>query len=120
MSVEIDLAGAIKDEDVFTKIYDQNLWYAGSGYGSNPAQAEPYLEKLQGFFDNHEFKTIIDLGCGDWRLMERIDIPDAISYNSIIKFFVFAINIGFKGQIFALQGVYVYVFSPYAPKLRMY
>lgn len=69
-----------KDELIFTKIYDKNLWGGGSGSGSDPANAKPYLELLQEYFDNPDYKTISDLGCGDWRLMSTINIPAFKTY----------------------------------------
>ncbi len=66
----------------FSKIYQSNEW-GKSGPGSDPANAVPYLQILQQFFDDERFHTIVDLGSGDWRLMEKINIPS----NKIYKGF---------------------------------
>ncbi|XVN42451.1 MAG: class I SAM-dependent methyltransferase [Candidatus Rickettsia vulgarisii] len=65
------------EEQIFTKIYDQNLWGSGSGPGSNPINAEPYLKLLQSYLDDPKFVSIVDLGCGDWQLMKTLRIPDS-------------------------------------------
>lgn len=70
----------LPEELVFTKIYDQILWGGGSGFGSNPIYAQPYLKLLQSYLDDPKFKSIIDLGCGDWQLMRELKIPDTKIY----------------------------------------
>ncbi|MEK6734694.1 MAG: hypothetical protein AABY27_06305 [Pseudomonadota bacterium] len=59
-------------EQRFSKIYQTNEW-GKSGPGSDPENAKPYLEILQNFFNDPRFYTIVDLGSGDWRLMEVIN-----------------------------------------------
>ena len=68
------------EAQVFTEIYDKNLWNEGSGPGSDPQNAEPYLQFLQTYFNNADIHSIFDLGCGDWRLMDTITIPDSKIY----------------------------------------
>lgn len=70
-------------ELTFSTIYDLDIWTEGSGPGSNPAYAKPYLDLLQIYFDDPKFHTIFDFGCGDWQLMSQIKIPD----NKIYKGF---------------------------------
>jgi SAM-dependent methyltransferase len=65
-----------REAEIFTKIYDENFWGGGSGKGSDPKNAGPYLELLQSYLDDPKINSIIDLGCGDWRLMETLKIPD--------------------------------------------
>lgn len=64
----------------FTEIYSKNYWHKGSGYGSLPANAKPYLTILQDAFNNPDYKTYYDLGCGDWQLMSTINIPTDKQY----------------------------------------
>ncbi|WP_106874616.1 class I SAM-dependent methyltransferase [Candidatus Phycorickettsia trachydisci] len=68
------------DKHIFSDIYKNDTWCGGSGSGSVPKNAMPYLELLQKFFNDKRFNTIVDLGCGDWQLMERIIIPRKKSY----------------------------------------
>lgn len=46
------------------------------GSGSDPENAKNYLNILQEYFNDPRFNTIVDLGSGDWRLMEKINIPN--------------------------------------------
>ena len=72
------------DKERFTKIYDIVYWgnkNHTSGWGSVRKNAIPYLEYLQNFIDTKEgIKTIVDLGCGNWELMQHINIPQHINY----------------------------------------
>lgn len=34
------------------------------------------MELLQVYFNDPKIKTVFDLGCGDWRLMSAINVPD--------------------------------------------
>lgn len=72
---------AKNEQFVFTRIYENHLWGDGSGPGSVPANAEPYLQILQEYIDSPKIHTIVDLGCGDWRLMEKIKFPESKTYN---------------------------------------
>lgn len=66
-------------EYIFSQIYKNNHW-GQSGPGSDPANAAPYLRILQDVFNDDRFTTIVDLGSGDWRLMETIYIPGNKNY----------------------------------------
>lgn len=66
---------------VFSKIYSSNVWGKGSGIGSDPENAKPYLKLLQQYINDDRFHTIIDLGCGDWQIMQHINIPDNKIYH---------------------------------------
>jgi hypothetical protein len=65
-----------EEEKVFSRIYKEGIWGGGSGPGSSPQHAGPYLELLQTYFNDPNIKTIFDLGCGDWQLMNTIQVPD--------------------------------------------
>jgi len=71
------------DSYIFTNIYKTKLWGEGSGNGSDPNNAAPYLKILQSYFDNPKIKTVLDLGSGDWRLMKEINIPSDKFYKGI-------------------------------------
>jgi hypothetical protein len=64
------------EKEAFEKVYRERLWGEGSGIGSNPENALPFLKLLQSLLRDPKYKTIVDLGCGDWRLMETLQIPD--------------------------------------------
>lgn len=68
------------EAQVFTEIYDKNIWGGGSGVGSDPQQAHVYLHFLQNYLNDPAMQSILDLGCGDWRLMSTLTIPDSKVY----------------------------------------
>jgi SAM-dependent methyltransferase len=70
----LDLFANRKDvQGVFTTIYDRAVWGRGSGGGSNPKNAQPYLRFLRKFLRKNRIRSVVDLGCGDWRLSQNID-----------------------------------------------
>ena len=64
------------EAQAFTEIYDKNIWGGGSGAGSDPQQAQVYLHFLQKYLNDPAMQSILDLGCGDWRLMSTLTIPE--------------------------------------------
>jgi len=68
------------DYSTFSAIYEGNIWTEGSGPGSNPKNATAYLTILQDFFNDPKIKTYYDLGCGDWQLMELVNMPPNKEY----------------------------------------
>ena len=69
------------DKEVFTKIYDVNMWGGkGSGIGAIKENAIPFLTYLQHFIDSNHITSIVDIGCGDWELMKHINIPLSANY----------------------------------------
>jgi 2-polyprenyl-3-methyl-5-hydroxy-6-metoxy-1,4-benzoquinol methylase len=71
--------------DVFSEIYAQKQWgdeqddNFNSGTGSSAAYTSRYCELIDCFIQNHKVQTVVDLGCGDFRVASRIARP-AISY----------------------------------------
>lgn len=61
--------------EAFIEIYEKNLWGVGSGPGSDPKNAEPYLNLLSQYLNASDIHSIFDLGCGDWRLMSTLTVP---------------------------------------------
>ena len=67
-----DLGGdAMKRE--FEYIYDHNSWGYGSGEGSLPVHARPYVAFLQKFLRKRRIESVVDFGCGDWQFSQLID-----------------------------------------------
>lgn len=79
-----------KHSDAFEGVYRRNVWSEGdestykldyySGSGSIPKNVPMYLKLLQDIFNDNRFMTIVDLGCGDFKLMEKISVPPKKSY----------------------------------------
>jgi hypothetical protein len=59
-----------KTKQIFTEIYNKNLWNGGSGPGSNPENILTYITFLQKFLHSNNITSILDLGCGDWQYMK--------------------------------------------------
>lgn len=66
--------------DIFTKIYERDKWTNGSGPGSVPDNATPYMLVLQKFLDRSDIQSIVDLGCGDWQMMKHITLAEGKNY----------------------------------------
>lgn len=59
-------------KEIFTEIYDNNVW-GGSGGGSSPENTVEYRAFLQKFLKDYDIKTVVDFGCGDWSFSHLID-----------------------------------------------
>ena len=64
-------------QDVFTNVYTKGMWGGDpgtffSGPGSNEEAAKPYADFVIRFMTEHNVKSVVDLGCGDFRVGRRI------------------------------------------------
>ncbi len=59
-------------KEIFTEIYDKNVW-GGSGGGSSPENTVEYRKLLQKFLKDRNIKSVVDYGCGDWSFSHMID-----------------------------------------------
>jgi len=57
----------------FETIYATDEWGQGSGEGSYPVHTRGYIRFLQRFIKQHNIKSVVDLGCGDWQFSRFID-----------------------------------------------
>jgi hypothetical protein len=73
-------------KEVFTEIYAENVWNGRkphadedfpfySGPGSGEIAARPYVDCVNTFIAAHRVQTVVDLGCGDFRIGSRIAKP---------------------------------------------
>jgi SAM-dependent methyltransferase len=75
-------------KEVFTEIYAKHLWgaegamnfYSGPGSGSSAAQ--PYSEFVKRFIVSHHIDSVVDLGCGDFRVGSLI-APSCTRYTGV-------------------------------------
>lgn len=72
-------------EDVFTDIYLQGKWGKGdtpffSGTGSIEETYRPYIQFMQDFIRKHQIKTVVDLGCGDFRVGRHLAQQPDLNY----------------------------------------
>lgn len=55
---------------VFERIYRDKVWGEGSGPGSDPVAAKPYLDYLRKLIAEKQIKHVVDVGCGDRRIYD--------------------------------------------------
>jgi len=72
--------------EVFSRIYAENLWGTGkpvgndlyafySGPGSEESAARPYADCVRRFIEEQGIRSVVDLGCGDFRVGRLIANP---------------------------------------------
>ena len=66
-------------QEAFSNIYKNKIWGENnigegwSGSGSSLQQTIKYREFLQKFLADHQIKSVVDVGCGDWTFSRAID-----------------------------------------------
>jgi SAM-dependent methyltransferase len=79
--------------DAFARAYKDGRWHHGSGSGSSPANTAAYRVFLAAYLRDHEIRTVLDIGCGDWRFSQLINwhvvrytgidvVPDLVDANT--------------------------------------
>jgi SAM-dependent methyltransferase len=91
----------LSTKDLFSKIYSEKMWGSDaedqpfySGPGSSNPNTLKYIEELSSFIQANGIKSILDIGCGDFRVMKSVTgqnpqviftgvdvVPDLIKYN---------------------------------------
>lgn len=64
------------EEQIFTKIYDGNLWQSSesvSGPGSSLASTEALRKQLPELFARLNIRSLVDAPCGDLNWMKKLD-----------------------------------------------
>jgi SAM-dependent methyltransferase len=64
--------------NVFDTIYQTNRWGYKSGPGSDPDHAKPWIDIVNSFLAKPDIQTIIDIGCGDWRLGQTYNLENKV------------------------------------------
>lgn len=59
--------------EAFEKVYATNEWHYGSGEGSLRRHTRGYVQFLQQFLKEHDIRSVVDMGCGDWQFSRYID-----------------------------------------------
>lgn len=68
--------------NIFDTIYKNAEWGKGdinggsSGHGSSPEINEMYISYLNEFIKKYNIHSIVDIGCGDWQIMNHIDLTN--------------------------------------------
>ena len=68
---------SMSQEETFSTIYKENLWGGEkgefcSGSGTTHENTRLYIEAVSDFIRQHDIKTLLDVGCGDFRIMKQI------------------------------------------------
>jgi hypothetical protein len=79
--------------DVFTDIYLKKEWQqiigTFSGPGASLECSSSYLDFLQNFIKDNNIKSILDIGCGDFNLMQHLNFENLIYKGvDIVQFLV--------------------------------
>jgi hypothetical protein len=64
-------------EEIFTGIYENNAWGGKdsvSGTGSDVHQTKIIAKELPNLFDKYNISTILDIPCGDFHWMNKVDL----------------------------------------------
>lgn len=59
---------------VFASIYERGVWGGGSGAGSNIEHTAVYAGLVQYLIASNSVRSVVDLGCGDWRFTRYLDL----------------------------------------------
>lgn len=60
--------------EIFNNIYKKSLWGYKSGNGSEPENSIPWIKVVNNFLNQSDINSILDFGCGDWRLGQKYKI----------------------------------------------
>jgi SAM-dependent methyltransferase len=69
-------------KETFTDIYENNLWTSSessSGIGSELKNTELIRNELPYLFQKFDIKSMLDIPCGDWNWMKKVDLSN-VSY----------------------------------------
>jgi SAM-dependent methyltransferase len=85
--IKVSRNRCLSAQDVFTNVYTKGLWGGDpgtffSGPGSNEEAAKPYADFVLRFMAEHNVKSVVDLGCGDFRVGRRI-AASGVSYTGV-------------------------------------
>lgn len=91
--------------NVFTRIYEDNVWGYGSGAGSLLSENQKYIATLEDIIQKYGIRSVLDYGCGDWQFSKTVNwgslvqqyigvdvVPRVIAYNqqhyrsNVVKF----------------------------------
>ena len=76
---------------IFADIYTNNVWNGGSGPGSFIENAGSYIKTLTNFIKDHNIKSVLDYGCGDWQFSQYIpwsSITESYTGVDVVEFII--------------------------------
>lgn len=78
-----ELKDSTSAKSTFTRIYATSEWGYRSGPGSNPEAANWYIEEVNSVINQINPRTILDIGCGDFRVASRFVLGEETRYLGI-------------------------------------
>lgn len=69
--------------EAFERAYAEKRWHNGSGSGSQPANTIVWRAFLEGFIRQNAITSVLDIGCGDMRVMEGLGVWDQVKYTGM-------------------------------------
>lgn len=111
-------------EEIFTTIYKENVWGGKngefcSGSGTTNPNAALYIEKLVDFIHQNQIKSVLDIGCGDFRIMQQVTQQTEVNYTGgdLVKELI-----AFNQQKFATEKIHFRILNAITdplPKAQM-
>jgi SAM-dependent methyltransferase len=68
----------LSTQEIFERIYGANAWGTGnggdfdSGSGSGKEFVQAYVDAISAYVHSHSIRSIVDLGCGDFRVAQNL------------------------------------------------
>jgi SAM-dependent methyltransferase len=67
----------LSTKEVFRRTYKENVWGGSngefnSGWGTTTLTAKRYIDEVASFIKGHQVSKILDIGCGDFRIMGQV------------------------------------------------
>jgi hypothetical protein len=64
-------------EEIFTEVYSKNAWGGKkgtfcSGSGTTSPNTSIYIDKIRNFIQQNNIRSIFEIGCGDFRIMNQV------------------------------------------------
>jgi hypothetical protein len=78
-----DACAGMSVEQTFETVYKRNLWGGAdgefySGQGSDPEVTASYCRFVRRFIQERNIKSVVDLGCGDFRVGQNLVVPGTV------------------------------------------
>ena len=79
----------VNHQSVFSNIYSKKVWGNDgdsvfySGTGSDEPYAKPYADVVTGFIKENNITSVVDLGCGDFRIGRLITQANNVKYTGV-------------------------------------
>lgn len=79
----------VNHQQVFSEIYSGSIWGKDSksefysGTGSDEPYARPYTDVITKFIKENKVSSIVDLGCGDFRIGSKITEENPVKYTGV-------------------------------------